>query len=347
MILHVAENGPIIAPFIELINKEFSEERHQFWLFGSKKKENSIRNSKNIFHCNGSVLNKIYGFIFLIVKLHTAKKVILHGLFMPYVLLALSICPWNLRKCYWVLWGGDYLYRKVQKRDLKFYIKEPFRKFVMKRIGHLVTYIPESVDIVREWFGNKGEWHECLCYPSNVFYNDGILRKSPSTGGQKVLVGSSATRTNQYDEAFRIISPYMNDRVVIYAQLSYGDKKYANEVIDLGKETFGDQFFPLTEFLTRVDYQKFINDIDVVFFNHNRHQAMGTIIKILGLGKTLYINSDIASWSFLKNKGIDVFDISKFEGLEKKANAEKNRQIIEKYFSQDHLILQWRAVFDQ
>lgn len=348
MILHVSGVGTFIPPFIKLINEEFSAENHQFWLTGVQKlKQHPIEKADNIFIGKRTITGQLYAYLRLLVMLHRARKVILHGLFNPRILMVLTFCPWLLSKCYWVLWGGDYLYREHDHRDWKYYLKELFHRFVKKRIKHLITYIPESVEIVKSSYGCRAEWHKCLCYTSNVFVDESRPVKPASKVGKKILVGNSATYTNQHIETFDVISPFIVGDVKVYVPLSYGDEIYAQNVIKRGKKVFGDKFYPLLDFVPRSEYQSFLDDIDIVVFNHNRHQAMGTIINILGLGKTLYMNSCVASWPFLKRLGLDIYCIDDFEDLEVKADAEKNREIIKNYFTIDNLKCQWGDIFEQ
>lgn len=347
VILHVGSMDKFMPPLIKLINAEFKFQDHQFWLADKKKRESKVKPGGNIFVAKRSFWGQLYAYMFLVIQLHRAKKIILHGMFNPRVLVVLTLCPWLLPKCYWVLWGGDYLYREYARRDWKYYLREPFHKFVKKRIKHLITYIPESVEIVKSWYGCKAEWHECLCYTSNVFVDEFRSIRSESPTEKKILVGNSATETNQHFEAFDIIAPFVNEHVKVYVPLSYGDEAYAQDVIEKGERQFGQQFFPIVDFIERQEYQDFLDDIDVVVFNHNRHQAMGTIINILGLGKTLYMNPSVASWSFLTRLGLDVYCIKSFNGVEARADVAKNRRIIKSYFALDNLISQWSDIFEK
>lgn len=124
-------------------------------------------------------------------------------------------------------------------------------------------------------------------------------------------------------------------------------KAYAKSVIDQGIELFGDLFVPLTEFMPRDQYQELLKSLNVVFFNHNRNQAMGTLINVLGLGKTVYMNTQVASWAFLERLGVKVFDIDEFNGFQTRTDSEKNRRIVKDYFSEEKLEEQWRAIFER
>lgn len=346
MILHVTHLDKFVAPYIDFVNRRFGGGGHCFWVYESRADYQKPK-GENVVYTSRTLSGTILGHLSLIALLHRSDAVILHGLFNIRVVVLLALMPWLIPKCYWVLWGGDYFHSKLANRDIRYHLKEPFRRFVMRRIGHLITFIPESVEIVRDWFGNRGTWHECLCYTSNVFHDAQPIAKQEGRADTRIMIGNSATPTNRHFDVFDVIAPYATDEVMIYVPLSYGDKTYAKSVIDRGIELFGDRFVPLTDFMPRDQYQELLKSLDVVFFNHNRHQAMGTLINILGLGKTVYMNTEVASWAFLKRLGAELFDIDEFNGFEARADSEKNRRIVKYYFSEEKLEEQWRAIFER
>ena len=117
MILHVCSLDKFTPPFVKLINEEFSDKDHQFWVVGvNKLKQYPIKNADNVFIARRSVIAQVFAHIRLLFMLHRTKKVILHGLCSFQVIIILALCPWLLAKCYWVIWGGD-LY-SYQKRNL-------------------------------------------------------------------------------------------------------------------------------------------------------------------------------------------------------------------------------------
>ncbi|WP_083234102.1 TDP-N-acetylfucosamine:lipid II N-acetylfucosaminyltransferase [Candidatus Marithrix sp. Canyon 246] len=73
----------------------------------------------------------------------------------------------------------------------------------------------------------------------------------------------------------------------MFVPLSYGDPKgvYIKEVISTGTKIFGDKFIPMTEFMDFDKYLNFLGSINITIFNHNRQQAMGNTITLLGFGK--------------------------------------------------------------
>ena len=67
----------------------------------------------------------------------------------------------------------------------------------------------------------------------------------PVHGTIKILLGNSATESNQHKEAFELLEKYKNKNIKIYVPLSYGPEKYADEIEQLGMHIFGEKFIPM------------------------------------------------------------------------------------------------------
>lgn len=348
MILHVAMLDKFIPPFVELVRKDFDEKNHRFWLAGNIK-EYPVEKSGVVYIGGDGLGPKIHAYVTLVMQLHAARKVMLHGLFDLRVILILVFLPWVLPKCYWLIWGGDLYQYKKASNTLRSRIKEALRRFVIRRIGHLVTYIKGDVDLVRKWYGAKGVHHNCLMYLSNVVDATAISitkNKSPERT-LKILLGNSADPSNNHLEALEQLLPYKDEKIKIVVPLSYGDRSHAKKVMAQGHQWFGEKFFPLTEFMEFDQYRQLLNSLDIVIFNHRRQQAMGNTITALSLGKTVFIRRDVSQWQFFNDLGIVLKDVGELT-LEPIADEvlEQNSQIVQSYFSRERLISQLAKIFE-
>lgn len=349
MILHVAVLDKFIPPFIKLINEEYGEEAHQFWFTGSIEKY-PVEVSESVYVCSKGFWAKLRAYAKLILQCHSAHKIILHGLFDIRVVLILALCPWVLPKCYWVIWGGD-LYQYARANNAwRSRTKEVIRRFVIQRIGHLVTYINGDVDLARKWYGAKGVHHECLMYLSNVV-NPAIMTvpaKNTEKNDLYILLGNSADPSNNHIEALDLLLPYKDQGIKIFAPLSYGNQAYAEQVISQGRKWFGEKFVPLTDFMVFDQYLEFLKSVDVAIFNHRRQQAMGNTITLLGLGKTVFMRSDVSHWRFLDGLGITLNDVAglTLQPMDSEA-AKENSRIVQSYFSRETLTNQLSGIFEE
>ena len=343
-ILHIAGCDKFIPPFIEFVKEYFDFSAHDFLLMnGMASKELKI--TPNV-HLSGRFTRSILKHYWqAMIKMHQADKVILHGLFKSRFTMMLFFMPWLLKKCYWVIWGGDLYSFKISERNFKWKLKEFFRRSVIRRMGHLVTYIKGDYDLATEWYGARGQYHECFVYPSNLYKDYAIPEVKHSS--INILVGNSADPSNNHLEVFDKLEVFKDQDIKIYAPLSYGNQTYAKKVIEEGKKQFGDKFEPLTDMMPFDQYLEFLGLIDVAIFNHKRQQAMGNTITLLSLGKKVFMRSDITPWELFEDIDVKVFDVEniKLDLLDEKIKKD-NQEKIKKHFSIDNYKKQLQELFN-
>lgn len=350
MILHISHLNKFIVPFIELVNAEFPDQDHHFWLSGAKRLDQyPLELRANLHFDKRTYKDHVFSNLKLFMMLTRADKVILHGLNRR-VIKFLLLQPALLKKCYWIIRGADLYRYQEAKHGLKDRLREHQRAFVIRRMGNLVTYIPGDVELARQWYGAKGAYHECLAYLSNTvepFNTRDIECPSKDSGKLNILIGNSADPSNNHQESLNLLLPYKNDDIQIYTPLSYGDKKHAEKIISLGRNLFGEKFTAMTEFMTYGNYISFLENIDIAIFNHDRQQAMGNTITLIGLGKTVYVRPNLAHSRFLSDLGISLKPSSNITLTPLNADERhSNIKIVQSYFSKDRLVHQLSNIFE-
>jgi dTDP-N-acetylfucosamine:lipid II N-acetylfucosaminyltransferase len=307
-VLHVCHLEKFIPPFINFVEKHFDNflTRHLFFISGDIQ-HFPYRSRDNIVQAKRGKKAQLIHLAKLVRAMQQAEKIILHGLFNSHVICILAFMPWVHHKCYWCIWGNDLYTYELGKRTWRWRIREVFRRQLIKRVGHLITHVKGDYDLAKEWYGAKGEWHECFIYPSNLYHEPPV--QNTHHEGINILVGNSATPTNNHKEVLDKLQAYVQEDIKIYCPLSYGDPKYADDIASYGKSIFGDKFIALHDFLPWNEYFQFLATIDIAIFNHNRQQGMGNITTLLGLGKKVYIRKEISSWHTLDGLGIKVYDV--------------------------------------
>jgi len=322
-----------IEPFIQLVNENFPSSKHYFIIIKNKKFHIKPRSNIVFLKSNMSAFQKC---LIYMKHLNQVDKIILHGLFDRDILLVLFFQPWLLKKCYWVMWGGDFYF--PQKRSW-------IKKQIIKRIGHFVTYIKGDYELARKWYGAKGERHECFMYPSNLYKKYDIKPNEHNT--INIQLGNSADPTNNHIEVLEKLLKYKDEDIKIFVPLSYGNEEYSKSVTLKGKEFFGDKFIPLMEFVPFEKYLEFLGEIDIAIFAHRRQQAMGNMITLLGLGKKVYMRSDITPWKLFKDIDIEVFDVENIElDLIDEVIKQNNLKRIKVYFSKENYHKQLTRLFE-
>ncbi len=286
-----------LAPFINFMDKYFGREDHYYVFITSEKYNYGLKKEHNVefLHNDDDI------FTTLVQYMNEAKKIVLHGLWREKVNLILKENPLLLKKCFWIMWGGDFYFPEKQSE---------LQKYVIKNVPYLVTGTKGEVDYVRNNYNAKGKHIEAFVYTSNLFKN---IKSRPKIDNKtRILIGNSSTETNQHFKVFNKLEIYKNENIEIFVPLSYGDFKYGMQVMKIGYKIFGDKFKPIIDFMNEQDYYKFLSTIDIGIFNHNRQQGMGNIITLLGMGKKVYMNPEVTTYEMFLYNDIIVNDINNF-----------------------------------
>ena len=338
--VHLMHNQKFIMPFINFVNTHFDQGSQLFVIVGGRSEsEFPIVRYENVVVLDRSALrywNILNYFSTLKNILFKSNRIIIHSLYFPRISHFLFINKVFLKKCYWIMWGGDFYFPEKQSW---------FKKQVIKKIRHFITYLKGDFELAQKWYGTTGEYHECFMYPSNL-YKDYVAPEVKHSS-INILVGNSADSTNNHIEVLEKLLKYKNEDIKIFVPLSYGDEEYAKSVISTGKEIFGDKFIPLTEFMPFEKYLEFLGAIDIAIFAHKRQQAMGNTITLLGLGKKVYMRSDITPWQFFKDIDIEVFDVENIElDLIDEVIKQNNQKRVKVYFSKENYHKQLTLLFE-
>ncbi|MGO2133820.1 MAG: TDP-N-acetylfucosamine:lipid II N-acetylfucosaminyltransferase [Marinobacter sp.] len=340
-VLHICRAEKFIPPFIDLVQANFDPALHEFVIFGDHEKFSS-EGRPSVHRVGKGFVEKTAAKARLIVQMHRADRIILHGMFTRAVTKMLFLMPWLLKKTYWFIWGND-LYGK-RDANSKPGLKDFSRRFVIRHMGHLVTHVPGDIELAREWYGAEGKAHHCLMYTSNLFSDSGVGERT--TDFVEVQVGNSSDPSNNHLEIFEKLASLPANNFRVLAPLSYGNQQHALRVISEGKKLFGDRFVPLIDFLPLAQYQEFLAMIDVAIFNHNRQQGLGNLISLLGMGKKVYLRRGISTTSLLDSLDIEWFDVEKIDlSPMPEVSRESNMQRVRQVFSKPNLIAQLDDLF--
>ncbi len=284
--------------------------------------------------------------LLMLKPLFQADKIIIHSLASPFLLIYLYLFPSLVKKSYWVIWGKDlYFHNTLNKKRPDHLLYEFFRRRVIRNIPHIITHIDGEYERAKQWYGSTARHHKCFMYPSNLYTERPFKEKSQ--GRVKVLLGNSADPSNNHLEVFELLAKFKDTEIEIIVPLSYGNKRYANRVIEAGQRIFGDKFTPLTELIPLPKYLDMLEQIDIAIFAHRRQQAMGNITSLLGMGKKVYLRNDISSWEFFAALGVETFNLDTLD-IKPLDHAVQlnNKEKIRTYFSEAQLVNDWQKIVD-
>jgi dTDP-N-acetylfucosamine:lipid II N-acetylfucosaminyltransferase len=130
--------------------------------------------------------------------------------------------------------------------------------------------------------------------------------ESAAQAGTGILIGNSATPSNNHLEAFDLLAGRdLGGRRVI-VPLSYGDAAYREAVLDRGAEALGAAFLPLVDRLPLDEYNALVAGCDVVIMNTRRQQAVGNIGTALQSGAQVVLDEANPVYTFLRRQGAAV-----------------------------------------
>ncbi len=339
MILHLCKHDKFIPGLIAFMRRNFAQGGHVFITYGDKNAYPYPEGADTMHFDDLRRAGKE-----LVRKMEQADKIILHCFYNPPLSRLLFLRPVLARKCYWSIWGYDLYKFRENPSNLRGHINEFCRRRAMRNFRGIISCVEGDADLARRAYGMTAPFHECISYTSNLFKGDAPDRKPQAH--LCIQIGNSADPANNHMEVMDRIAPYKDENILIYCPLSYGDMNYAKEVEKRGQKIFGDRFIPIKNFMPQEHYRELQSSIDIAIFAHHRQQGMGNIITLLGMGKKVYMRSDVTTWACLKNIGAELYDLEQLNlELISEDVAKQNRRAIENYFSEENMAAQYASIF--
>jgi len=180
--------------------------------------------------------------------------------------------------------------------------------------------------------------------------NYGSVEKTFLVGGEhchgdNILIGNSATPTNNHLEIFKLLAAQDLAERKLIVPLSYGLPEYRDAVIEKGRAAFGDRFVPICDYMPLPEYNNLIAQCSVAIMNHRRQQALGNIGAMLHRGAKVFLDEGGPVYSFFKERGAHVFPMSMlgkpndhvFDALTEQ-QVDLNREILELEWGHDRVM---------
>ena len=346
MILHVMMDEKFTVPFITFVNQHFDNSQNVFLIMCSGTQMRFARMAENVN--NAFVAHKNIGGLYQIVShMRSADKIILHGMFTPYIVYLMDLL--NLApKTYWYIWGGDlYDYKTDSPRWKK------VKSRVISNLKGIISPLEGDYLLAREAYGARCKCLSALLPNTTITDTHQALdfeAKTLRNHTCNILLGNSADCENKHMYVLDELKAFADEDIHIYMPLSYGDQEYAHKVAQYARDIYGDKVTPMFDFMPLEQYKTFLAGIHVAIFAHERQQAFSNIIQLVSLGTKIYLNGTVSSWKFLNDLGVHVFDVKDVrENLLEPLTLEQlcnNRKYICRRCSMASLIGEWKTVFD-
>lgn len=197
-------------------------------------------------------------------------------------------------------------------RGLLYLIKNgtsrPFQEITqaMKRANYCGILYKEEFQLVKEKLGTDIKHLKFTYYPIEKMVDN----VEGTISGTNILLGNSASYSNNHLEAFDILKKFDLEETKIITPLSYGNKNYADEIIKIGTKELKNNFDPLIDFMPLHEYNKHIQSCGIVIMNHYRQQAVGNVLTMIWMGAKVYLDKKNTLFTYLKRIGVYVFEIN-------------------------------------
>jgi dTDP-N-acetylfucosamine:lipid II N-acetylfucosaminyltransferase len=240
-----------------------------------------------------------------------------------------------------ILWAANFVKKTIKRPFWSSITDFQAIKFAaIKRVNYFSSPIQDDYVLLRSALGdNFGADYVQLNYGS---LEETLKKGHGGLTGNDILIGNSASATNNHIEAINLLSSIeLGDRKIV-VPLSYGDDLYGDAIERYGNRLFGEKFMPIRRFMPIDEYNELISRCSIVIMNHRRQQALGTIYTILYYGAKLFMDHRSIVYEFFKRHGASVFPIQDMIDLGAKAfsplsyaEKKKNIEVLESFWSHE------------
>jgi len=219
--------------------------------------------------------------------------------------------------------------QKILNFALKKIFGKPLKKRnAVKKIHYFSPVLESEYYAVKDKFNNIFPQYIRWNYETTANLIDKEDTSNIFFSGHGILLGNSATFTNNHIEIIDFLSNIKLNNKKVICPLSYGDPTYANFVIKYAKSKLGKNFIPLNDFLPYDNYIELISSCSNVIMNNIRQQGAGNIIAMLRKGAKVYLREENPLYQHFNSMGVKIFTIQ---------NLLDNPKLLEKQLSKEDI----------
>lgn len=328
MILHLLWDEKITPRIIKTFEEVFpNNNEYIFWYAESNSQHFTHEGERcHIIRNNDELPNIDY---------NKFTKVIIHGLDIKKI----QLCKEKIKPdipIYWILWGAELYNWLLYPKGYKLYYKShpPFNiknhiYLILKRFGflskndkYLLNFFEKrKVSMIcseREWSLFKSYYPKQTKNLNNIkdyFYYpiDEILGENfqnTQAKGNVILVGNSASWTNNHEYVFKYLKKINVEDKEIVTPLSYGgNEEYRSKVEKIGKKWFKHNYTSIRQFLPLAEYNILMTKAEICIFGSWRQEAFGNIVIALYLGSKVFLSEKSPLYRELKSQGLVIFKL--------------------------------------
>lgn len=256
-----------------------------------------------------------------------------------------NILHWHPKQ----LWWNIRVYR--HQANFSAYIDKLLEDTTPK-ISYFAHYIPQDFSLLSPIFSKSSMTYIDFNYGTVEDIVAGSHTDFPK--GEHIMIGNSEANTaNHLDAMYKLYELGIKNKK-IFMPLSYGytdDIEYKEHIIKEGYKLFGNNFVPITEFMTKEAYhEKVMFQCGYVIMNHDRSQAGANNLVALYSGQKLFMSEKSTLYHLYKEIGCIVYTVQDCTLYElqtplTKEQIAQNKKAVLAFFGRETVIERYRKMF--
>lgn len=231
------------------------------------------------------------------------------------------------------------LSEKIKKDSFKALYEKAFN-----RIDYCAIFNKGDYNLLLKHTTSSAKWLWFNYYPIDEILGPGLMNESVI--GDNIIIGNSGSFSGNHIPALKTVSSLNIGSRKVIVPISYGEKVYCDFVEKEGKRILGNNFVPLRNFMSLLEYNKLLFSASIVIMYQLRQEAVGNLLISLYLGAKVYLREENNLYDYFRSIGVKVFSIQKdlnsnnSSVLEPLSESEQlqNRERILAEFNQDKII---------
>lgn len=297
----------------------------------------------NVYSCQKTLLRAL--------KAESGKaEFVFHSMLCRWLWLRLFLSSINARS-HWVCWGADLYQHILNEPTFKQRVAKQIQSWACQRMRSVKCLNPGDARLLTQVLGRTQV--DVLPYPLvGVSAPDSFM---PFAEGEELslLLGNSAAQSNNHIELIDAVSPFAQQAMKAYMPLNYaGSPEYVEQVIKYGKEQLGEAFIPITDMLSKSEYDQLLASIDGAVFAHNRQQGLYVAYYMMLHGKKLFLKDTTSTFENFQHYGFHIESLRQLshQEFEKVCSFDDslrthNQSILMSHFTEQALGRHWGKFF--
>lgn len=130
-----------------------------------------------------------------------------------------------------------------------------------------------------------------------------------------VMIGHSANSSLHHIKYMKKLAHLKNQNLIILMPMVYGRMNYRESVEQYAGKHWGERAVIWKERVSYFEYLQLLNMVDLAIFDSPQQMALGNIVSLLSLGKTVVLNEKGTVYQTLREKNIKLHTTKELDGI--------------------------------